>query len=190
MPKIPKKNVKTVFCATGIKLPMVPYPNESCMSLSGMSSGPHGQTSAPAHKFMSADMSNEVCYKSCGLHKSIHSALQRDHCVFFDSHSGRPADSAICNVNCPGQFFSVLWWRQLVHVPCDVSVGGSRGGDLFWNAGSQLGTTCQCPRQFVSTVSTRLFLASARAPSGQHLVSHEPVCHLLLRKCVVRQKMF
>ena len=56
-----------------------------------MSSGPHGQTSAPAHEFSSANMSNEVCYKSCSLHKSIYSALQRDHCVCFDSHSGNPA---------------------------------------------------------------------------------------------------
>ena len=39
---------QTVFCTTGIKVPMVPYLNESCMSLSGMSSGLHGQTSAPA----------------------------------------------------------------------------------------------------------------------------------------------
>ena len=47
-------------------------------------------------------MSNEVCYKSCSLHKSIYSALQRDHCVCFGSHSGRPANPDPCNVNCSG----------------------------------------------------------------------------------------
>ena len=72
------------------------------MSLSGMSSGPHGQASDPAHEFSSANMSNEVCYKFCCLHKSIYSALQRDHCVCFDSHSGSPADPVLKNVNCPG----------------------------------------------------------------------------------------
>ena len=96
-----EEECENVFCATGIKVPMVPYLNESCMSLSGLSSGPHGQTSAPAHVFISANMSNEVCYKSCSLHKSMFSALQRDHCVCFGSHSGSPADPSLCNVNCP-----------------------------------------------------------------------------------------
>ena len=41
----------------------------------GSGSVPHGQTSAPAHEFSSsANMSNEVCYKSCSLHKSIKTA--------------------------------------------------------------------------------------------------------------------
>ena len=71
-----------------------------------MSSGPHGQTSAPANEYNSANMSNEVCYKSCSLHKSIYSDLQRDHRVCFDSHSGSPADPALSNVNCPGIFLS------------------------------------------------------------------------------------
>ena len=62
-----EEECETVFCTTGIKISMVPYLNESCMSLSGMSSGPHGQTSAPAHEFCSANMSNAVCYKSCSL---------------------------------------------------------------------------------------------------------------------------
>ena len=97
-----EEECETVCCTTGIKVPMVPYLNETCMSLSGMSSGPHGQTSAPAHEFSSANMSNEVCHKSCSLHKSFYSALQRDHCVCFDSHSGSPADPALCNVTCPG----------------------------------------------------------------------------------------
>ena len=55
---------ETVFCATGIKFAMVPYLNGSCMSLSGMSSGPHGQTFPPAHEFGSVNVSDEVCYKS------------------------------------------------------------------------------------------------------------------------------
>ena len=103
-----EEECETVFCTTGIKVPMVPYLNESCMSLSGMSSGPHGQASDPAHEFSSANMSNEVCYKFCCLHKSIYSALQRDHCVCFDSHSGSPADPVLKNVNCPGNSFSVF----------------------------------------------------------------------------------
>ena len=39
-----KEECETVFRATVFKVPMVPYLNESCMFLSGMSSGPHGQT--------------------------------------------------------------------------------------------------------------------------------------------------
>ena len=70
-----KEECETVFRATVFKGPVVPYLNESCMSFSGMSSGPHGQTSDPAHAFSSANMSNEVRYKSCSLHKSIYSAL-------------------------------------------------------------------------------------------------------------------
>ena len=140
-----EEECETVFCATGIKVPMVPYLNESCMSLSGMPSGPHGQTSAPAHEFSSANMTNEVCYKSCCLHKSIYSAFQRDHCVCFDSHSGIPADPALCNVNCPGNSSQFCRGDSWYTFHLMYSVGGSRGGDLFWNAGSQLGTTCQSP---------------------------------------------
>ena len=39
---------ETVFCATGIQVSTVPYLNESCMSLSGMPSGLHGQISPSA----------------------------------------------------------------------------------------------------------------------------------------------
>ena len=99
-----KEECEIVFCATGFKVSMVSYLNESCKSLPDMSSGPHGQTSDPAHVFSSGNMSNEVRYKSCSLHKSIYSALQRDHFVCFDSHSGSPADSALCNVTCPGNY--------------------------------------------------------------------------------------
>ena len=88
-----EEECETVFCATGIKVPMVQFLNESCKSLLAMSSRPHGQTSAPVHDSSSVNMSNEVCYKSCSLHKSIYSALQRDHCVCFDSHLGNSTRS-------------------------------------------------------------------------------------------------
>ena len=72
------------------------------LSLSDMLSGPHGQTSAPANEFSFVNMSKEVRHKSCSLHKSIYSALTRNNCVRFDSHSGSAADAALCNVICPG----------------------------------------------------------------------------------------
>ena len=43
-----------------------------------MSSGPHGQTSAPARKFISANMSNEVCYKFL---QSAQKYLQRSNVI-------------------------------------------------------------------------------------------------------------
>ena len=122
---------ETVFCAIGVKVPMVSYLNESCMSPSGMSTGPHGQTSATAHEFNSTNMSNKVCYKSCSLHKSAYIVFQRDHCVCFDSHSGSPADPSLCNVNCPensSRFCGCDGWHTF---PFDESVGGSCGFDLF-----------------------------------------------------------
>ena len=85
-----KEERETVFRATVFKVSMVTYLNESCMSLSGMSSGPHGQTPDPAHEFNSTNISNEVYYKSCSLHQRIYSAHQRDHFVCFDSHLGIP----------------------------------------------------------------------------------------------------
>ena len=54
-----KEECEIVFCATGFKVPMVSYLNKSCMSPSGMSSGPHGQTTAPAHEFSSVNMSKK-----------------------------------------------------------------------------------------------------------------------------------
>ena len=143
-----------------------------------MSSGPHGQTSAPAHEFSSASMSNEVCYKSCSLHKGIYSALQRDHCVCFDSHSGSPADSALCNVNCPGnscQFCGGDNWYTL-HLmylwvtPVEVICSG-----MTEPVGNNMPTyTTVCFDYFNENV-----LCISTCPSGQHLVSHEPVCDLL-----------
>ena len=125
-----EEECETVFCATGIKVPMVQYPNESCKSLSDMSSRPHGQTSAPVHDFSSVNMSNEVRYKSCSLHESIFSALQRDHCVCFDSHLGITPDPDLCDVNCPGNssqfcggdswytFHLMYLWVALVKAIC------------------------------------------------------------------------
>ena len=184
-----KEKCETVFCATSIKVPMDPYLNESCMSLSGMSSGPHGQASAPAHEFCSGNMSNEVCCKSCSLHKSIFSALQRDHCENFDWHLGSPADSALCNVTCPGkssQFCGGNSWytfhlMYLWVAPVEVICSG-----MLEPVGNNMPTyTTICLDyfdEFVPCIST--------CPSGQHLVSHEPVCDLLLRKWVVRQRCF
>ena len=93
-----EEECEIVFCATGFKVPMVSYLNESCISPSGMSFGPHGQTSATAHEFNSNNMSNEVYHKSCSLDESEYIVFQRDHCVCFDPHSGSPADPSLCNV--------------------------------------------------------------------------------------------
>ena len=127
-----KEECEIVFCATGFKVSMVSFLDESCMSPWGMSSGPHGQTSAPAHEFSSVNMSNEVCHKSCSLHKSIYSALRRDHFVCFGSHSGIPADPALCSVKFPGnssQFCGGDSWYtfQLMHLwmaPVEVICSG------------------------------------------------------------------
>ena len=166
---------------------MVPYLNESCMSLSGMSSGPHGQTSAPAHKFSSGNMSNEVCYTSCSLHKSIYSALQRDPRVYFDSHSGSPAGSALCSVTCPGnssQFCGGDSWYtfQLMHLwmaPVEVISSG-----MLEPVGNNMPTyTTVCLDYF-----NEIVLCTSARLIGQHLASHELVCDFLLRKCVVLQR--
>ena len=68
-----KEKCETVFLATVFEVPMVSYLNESCMSLSGMWSGRHGQTSDPSQVFSSGNVRNEVRYKSCSLHKSTYS---------------------------------------------------------------------------------------------------------------------
>ena len=171
-----KEECEIVFCATGFKVSVVPYLNESCMSLSGMSSGPHGQTSAPAHEFSSVNMFNEVCYKSCSPHKNVDSALQRDHCVFFDSHLRSPADSALFNVTCPGnssQFCGwLLWIRFVFGMPEPVG-----------NNMPKSTTVCLYYfNEIVPCIST--------CPSGQHLASHEFVFDFPLRKRVVRQRCF
>ena len=180
---------ETVFCATGIKVSMVPYLNESCMSLSDMSSGPHGQTSAPAHELSSAYMSNEVCYTFCSLHKSIYSALQRDHSVCFGSHSGSPADPVLCNATCPGNssqfcggdswytFHLMFLWVAPVEAIC------SGMPEPVGNNVPRSTTAClDYFNEIVPCIST--------CSSGQHLARHEPVCDFLLRKWVVRQRYF
>ena len=181
-----KEECETVVCATSIKVPMVSYLNESCMSLSGMSSC---QTYAPAHKFISANVSNEVCYKFCSPHKSIYSALQRDHCVCFDSHSGSPADPALCNANCPGnssQFCGGDSWYtfHLIYL-CMASVEAICSG-MPEPVGNNMPTsTTVCLDYFneiVPCIST--------CPSRQHLAGHELVRDFPLRKCVVRQRCF
>ena len=180
---------ETVFCAIGVKGPMVPYLNGTCMSLSGTSSGPHGQMFAPVHEFSSAYMSNEVCYKSCSLHKSIYSALQRDHCVCFDSHSGSPADPALCSANCPGnssQFCGGDSWYtfHLIYLwvaPAEAICSGMP--EPVGNNMPMYTTVClDYSNEIVPYIST--------CSSGQHLASHEPVCDPLSRKCVVRQTGF
>ena len=185
----PKEECETVFCATSIKVPMDPYLYESCMSLSGMSSGPHGQTSAPAHEFSSGNMSNEVCYKSCSLHKSIYSALQREHCVDFDSHLGCPADPVLCQVNCPGnssQFCSGDSWytfhlMYLWVAPVEALCPGTPEP-----VGNNMPTyTTVCFDYFNEIVP-----CISMYPSGQHLASHVLVSDPLLRKWVVRQRCF
>ena len=109
------------------KVSTVPYLNESCMS--------HGQTFAPAHEFSSVYMSKEVCHKSGSLHKSIYSALQREHCVCFDWHLGIPPDPDLCNVNCPensSQFCDGDSWYTF-HL---MYLWAAPVKDLFWNAGA------------------------------------------------------
>ena len=134
-------------------------------------------------------MSNEVCYKSCSLHKSIYSALQRDHCVCFDSHPGSPADLALCNVNYPGNssqfcgddsrytFHLIYLWVAPVEAICS---------GMPEPVGNNMPTyTTVCLDYFNETVP-----CISTCSSGQHLSSHEPICDLLLRKCVVRQRCF
>ena len=168
---------------------MVPYLKESCMSLSGMLSGPHGQTSDPAHVFSSGNMSNEVRYKSCSLHKSVYIALQRDHCVCFGSHSGSPVDPVLCNVSCPensSQFCGGDSWytfhlMYLWVAPVEVIRSGMP--EPVENNMPTSTTIClDYFNEIVPCIST--------CPSGQHLARHEPVCDFLLRKWVVRQRYF
>ena len=58
---MPKKNVKLSSVRLTSRFRWFLYLNESCMFLSGMSSGPHGQTSAPAHKRFATNLA--VCTK-------------------------------------------------------------------------------------------------------------------------------
>ena len=131
-------------------------------------------------------MSNEVCYKSCSLHKSIYNALQCDHCVCFGSHSTYPV---LCNVKCPGNssqfrvcdrwytFHLMYLWVAPVVAICS-GIPEPAGNNMPMST-----TVClDYLNEIVPCIST--------SPSGQHLASHEPVCHHLLRKCVVRQRCF
>ena len=160
---------------------MVPYLNESCKSLSDMSSGPHGQTSAPAHEFGSVNVSNEVRKKSCSLHKSVYSALQRDHFVCVGSHSGIPAEPALCNVKFPGIVFQFCggdsWYTfhvmYLWVAPVDLICF-----ELLEPVGNNMPkSTTVCLDYFNEIVP-----CISRCPSRQHLASHKHVCDLFFEK--------
>ena len=177
------------FCVIGFNVPMVPYLKESCMSLSGMTSGPRDQTSDPARMFSSGNMSNEVRYKAYSLHKSVYIAVQRDHCVCFGSHSGSPVDPLLCNVSCPENFSQFCggdnWYTfhlmNLWVAPVEVICSGMP--EPVGNNMPMSMTVClDCFNEIVPCISM--------CPSGQHHSSHEPVCDLLLRKWVVRQRCF
>ena len=184
-----KGECETVFCAIGVKGPMVPYLKGSCKSLSDMSSGPHGQTSATAQEFNSTNMSNEVYYKSCSLHRGVYIALQRVHFVCFGSHSGSPVDPVLCNVTCPGnssQFCGGDSWytfhlTYLWVAPVEVIRSGMP--EPVENNVPTSTTIClDYFNEIVPCIST--------CSSGQHLARHEPVSDLLLRKWAVRQSCF
>ena len=66
---------------------------------------------------------------------------------------------------------------------------GSRGGDLFWNAGASWEQHANV-HDSLSDYFNEIVPCICTCPSGQHLASHESVCDLLLRKCVVRQRRF
>ena len=159
------------------------------MSLSGMSSGPHGQTSATAHGFNSTNMSNEVYYKSWSLHKSVYIALQRDHFVCFGSHSGSPVDPVLCNVTGPGNSSQFCggdsWYTFRLRYPWVAPVETICSGmsEPVGNNVPMYSTVCLDDfNEIVPCIST--------CPSGQHLASYEPVWDPLWRKWVVRQRCF
>ena len=137
---------------------------------SGMSSGPHGQTSAPAHEFSSANMSNEGLLQILqSAQKYGDSALQRDHCVCFGSHSGSPADPALWNVNCPGnssQFCGGDSWYTFHLMYLWVAPVEAICSGMPEPVGEQHANVHDSS---VSIISTRLFLASARAPADSIL---------------------
>ena len=159
------------------------------MSLSDMSSGAHGQTSAPTHEFSSAYMCNEVYYKSCSMHKSIFRAITRDNCVCFDSHLRIPPDPDLCNVNrpenssqlCGGDSWYTFHLMYLWVAPVD-SICFEMPEPVGNNMPKSTTVCLDYFNEIVPCIST--------SQSGQHLASSEPVCDLLLRKCVVRQRCF
>ena len=181
-----KEECEIGFGATGFKVLMVSYLNESCMSPSGMSSGPHGQTSATAHEFNSTNMSNEVYYKSCSLHKSVYIALQRDNFVCVGSHSGSPV---LCNVTCPGnssQFCGGDSWytfqlTSLWVAPVEVIRSGMP--EPVENNVPTSTTIClDFFNEIVPCISTCI--------NRPHFASYEPVWDPLWRMRVVRQRCF
>ena len=144
---------------------------------------------APAHEFGSVNESNEVCYKSCSLHKKFYSALRRDHFVCFGSQSGIPADPDLCSVICPGNssqlrsgdswytFHLMYLWVAPVEVICS-------------GMPEPVGNNVPVSTTICLDYSNEIVPCINTCPSGQHLASHEPVCDFPLRKCVVRQRCF
>ena len=105
------------------------------------------------------------------------------------SHLGSSADAALCNVTCPGnscQFCGGDSWytfhlMYLWVAPVDSICFGMP--EPVGNNMPKSTTVClDYFNEIVPCIST--------CPSGQHLASHEPVCDLLLRKWVVRQRRF
>ena len=184
-----KQECETVFSMTGIKVSTVPYLNESCMFLSGMSSGPHGQTFAPAHEFGSVDVSNQVCYKFCSPHKSVYSALQCEHRVCFGSRSGIPANPVPCNVKCPGNYFQFCgddsWYTFNLIYLCMASVEAICSG-MPEPVGNNMPMSTTVCLDYFNEIVPFISMFSSR----QYLASHELVCDFPLRKCVVRQRYF
>ena len=143
----------------------------------------------PAHVLSSGNMSNEVRYTSCSLHKSIYSVLQRDHFVCFGSHSGIPADPVLCNVKFPGnfsQFCGVDSWYTLHLMYLWVAPVEAICFGTPESVGNNVPTyTTVCVDYFNEIVP-----CSSMCPSRQHLASHELVCDFLLRKWAVQQRCF
>ena len=122
------KRNENVFCANDIKVPLVPYLNESCMSVSGISPGSQDQNFASANEFDSVVMGDEVCYNVAPV-ETICSGISEP--VGNDT----PTHSTFCL-------------------------------DYF--------------NESVPRVST--------GTGRQHFASHEPVCDLLWKRSVVRQR--
>ena len=126
-------------------------------------------------------MSNEVCYKSCSLHK-VYTSPSNVTVVYVLIRTWEARlIRAPCNVSCPGNssqfcggdswytFHLMYLWVALVKAICS--------GMLEPVENNMPTSTTICLDDFneiVSCIST--------CHSGQHLASNEPVCDLLLRK--------
>ena len=134
-------------------------------------------------------MSNEVCYKSCSLHKVYTS----------------PSNVTVVYV------LIRTWEARLIRAPCNVSCPGNSsqfcGGDSWYTFHlmylwvAPVNAICSgMPEPVENNMPTSMTICLdyfneivpciSTCPSGHHLASHEPVCDLLLRKCAVRQRCF